>query len=89
MQGEDGPECEGQATLCWTATRTSGPRGADSATSVQFVPDGNSNNISLGLVRPSDYSPDIPTLVTSCYVFGSNTGPNANDPVIVAVSNAL
>lgn len=62
----------------------SGPRGSDSGTTVQFVPDGNSSNVSLGLVRPADYSQDAPVLVTERYVLGSRTGPNANAAVIVS-----
>jgi hypothetical protein len=61
-----------------------GPSGPNNGTTVQFVPDGNSSNISLGLVRPSDYSQDAPPLVTQMYVLGSRTGPNANAPVILS-----
>ena len=57
------------------------PVGANSHTSVQFVPDGNSSNISLGLVFPGDFSQNNPTLVIPCYVGGPQT---TNDPVIIA-----
>ena len=62
-----------------------GPAGTTSRTTVQFVPDGNSANVSVGLVIPSDYSQDNPDLVTSVHYFGDLlTGPNANDPAIIS-----
>jgi hypothetical protein len=62
-----------------------GPQGPDNGTTVQFVPDGDSSGVDLGVVRPTDYSPDNPLLVTSTYVFGDQiNGDNANQPVIVS-----
>jgi uncharacterized repeat protein (TIGR01451 family) len=62
----------------------SGPHGPNSGTTVQFVPDGNSGNISLGLVSPQQYAPDDPALATTCYVFGDQlNGPDASAPVII------
>jgi uncharacterized repeat protein (TIGR01451 family) len=63
----------------------SGPHGPNSGTTVQFVPDGPSSDVSLGLVRPQDYSQNNPDLVTNCYVFGDQVnGDNQNEPVIVS-----
>jgi hypothetical protein len=63
----------------------SGPQGIDSGTTVQFVPNGNSSNISLGVVRPADFSQDNPDLVTNMYTFGDQiNGPNANQPVLIS-----
>jgi uncharacterized repeat protein (TIGR01451 family) len=62
----------------------SGPHGPNSGTSVQFVPDGNSN-IQLGINNPLDYSQNNPDLVTSCYVFGDPiNGEFRNSPVIIS-----
>jgi uncharacterized repeat protein (TIGR01451 family) len=62
-----------------------GPQGPDSGTTVQFDnAAGGSGTFSLGLVRPDQYSPDNPTLVTSSYVFGAFNGPNGDLPVIVS-----
>lgn len=54
--------------------------GTNNATTVRFVPDGNSSNIDLGLSRPADYSQNLPDLATGCYVYADQvTGPyNAN-----------
>ncbi len=41
-----------------------GPSGPDSKSTVQFVKDGSSNNISLGLVDPADFCQDNPKLAT-------------------------
>ncbi|MCW5967690.1 MAG: DUF11 domain-containing protein [Blastocatellales bacterium] len=56
--------------------------GANSGTTVQFVPDGNSNNISTALVIPEDFSQNNPTLAIPCYVGGPHAGNNG--PAIVA-----
>ena len=64
----------------------SGPKGALSGTSVQFVNGGSSAN--LGINYPSDYCGITnPKLVTPCYVNGTplNGGTSANDPFIVTV----
>ena len=62
-----------------------GPQGADSKTTVQFVPDGNSINVSVGLTRPADYAQLNPLLATSRYVFGDQvSGANRNRSTIVA-----
>ncbi len=56
---------------------TPGPVGADSKTTVQFVPDGGAANVSLGLTYPNDYCQNDPQLVTSCFVYGDQTGANS------------
>ncbi|MBS1788129.1 MAG: HYR domain-containing protein [Acidobacteria bacterium] len=58
-----------------------GPVGTDSKTTVQFIPDNNASNISLGLVIPEEYCQDNPTLVTGCYVSGDQ---NNDNPVLVS-----
>ncbi|MGH9842240.1 MAG: SdrD B-like domain-containing protein, partial [Blastocatellia bacterium] len=50
-------------------------------TSVQFVADGNTSNVNLSLVIPLEYCQSNPTLATSCYVFGNQSG---QDEVIVS-----
>ena len=49
---------------------SAGPQGTDSKTTVQFVPDGVSMNVSVGLTRPGDYAQLNPLVATSRYVFG-------------------
>jgi len=61
-----------------------GPHGPNSGTTVQFL--AGAGTASLGLVRPSQYAPDNPNLVTNTYWFGDQiTGPNAAQPVIVSI----
>lgn len=57
----------------------SGPAGADSRTTVQFVAQVPASNVSLGLVAPGEYCQDNPTLATACYVapFSFNAGAPA------------
>lgn len=60
-----------------------GGQGTNNASSVRFVPDGNSANVDLGLVLPSAYCQDNPQLATSCYSLGDQiTGPNNNRPAL-------
>jgi hypothetical protein len=69
---------------------SSGPSGPDSQSTVQFVPDGNTGQVSVGLVRAGDFSQNAPDLVTSCYVFGDQiNGPNRNDPVVIGFPYAV
>lgn len=49
--------------------------GPNSGTTVQYVPDGDSSNVSLGVTVPAEYCQENPTLVTSCYAFGNQLGP--------------
>ncbi|HEV3081407.1 MAG TPA: SdrD B-like domain-containing protein, partial [Gemmataceae bacterium] len=61
-----------------------GPHGINSGTTVQFL--AGAGTASLGLVRPTQYAPDNPNLVTNTYWFGDQvTGPNAAQPVIVSI----
>lgn len=55
--------------------------GADSGTTVQFVPDGTSTNVNLGIARPSDYCQNNPTLVTNCYNIGNQLS-SSNAPFL-------
>lgn len=60
-----------------------GPFGPNNGTTVRFVPDGNSTNIDLGLVLPSEYCQNDPDLATACYVFGDQLiGPNNTRAVL-------
>ncbi|MDZ7898304.1 MAG: SdrD B-like domain-containing protein [Arcicella sp.] len=64
----------------------SGPKGALSGTSVQFVNGGSTAN--LGINYPSDYCGTAnPQLVTPCYINGTplNGGNSANENAIVSV----
>ena len=63
-----------------------GPEGTSANTAVQFVPAGNAGNVNLSLVRPEDFSPDNPLLVTSMYVFGGTTQNDFNPGTGVVVS---
>ncbi len=67
----------------------SGPLGpvgaaAGSGSTVQFVPDGDVDNINLGLVVPLEFVQDNPLLATSVYVFGDqiNGSFNSEDVLI-------
>ena len=63
---------------------TSGPRGVDSGTSVQFVPNGNQTNVNFGVIRPVDHSQDNPLVATSVYAFGDQqSAANASKKTIV------
>ncbi|MDX2034803.1 MAG: SdrD B-like domain-containing protein [Blastocatellia bacterium] len=57
-----------------------GPRSNAVGTTVQFVSDGNTANVDLGLVLPAEFCQANPDLATGCYVFGPQTG---NDETIV------
>lgn len=57
--------------------------GTNNATTVRFVPDGNSSGVDLGIGKPSLYSQNNPLVTTSCYINGSNTGA---DDVLVALN---
>lgn len=65
-----------------------GAKGPSVGATVQFVADGATVN--LGLVRPEEYSPNNPTLVTSIYYFGDpqatagTNGSSANQPAVVS-----
>ncbi len=61
---------------------TPGPVGADSKTTVQFVPDGGAANISLGLTYPDDYCQNDPQLVTTCFVYGDQLGANSGSSTL-------
>ncbi len=43
-------------------------------TTVQFIADGNSSNVNLSLIIPSEYCQNNPELATSCYSFGDQAG---------------
>ncbi len=61
------------------------PQGASGGGPTQFVPDGNSAGVNLGLVVPQDYVQDNPDLVATCYVLGDQiSGPNKDHPVIIS-----
>ncbi len=53
-----------------------GTTGADSRTTVQFVGDGNSSNVSLAIIIPQEFCQDNPDVATSCYVYGAQLGAN-------------
>ena len=64
---------------------TSGPRGVDSGTSVQFVPNASATNVNFGAVRPVDHSQDNPLVATSVYAFGDQqSAANATMTTLVA-----
>lgn len=51
----------------------SGGSTTDAGSTVQFVADGNTANVNLGLVRPVDYCQDNPTICSQLYgLFGAN-----------------
>jgi protocatechuate 3,4-dioxygenase beta subunit len=59
-----------------------GPTG--NGTTVQFVPDGNSPNINLGILDPANFCQNNPSFAISCFVFGNQLAPPNNlSPVIV------
>ncbi len=73
-----------------------GPYGTNDGSSVRFVPDGGAVGIDLGVNIPADFCQNNPDLVTSCYVYGSQSGPQpdpfnvgatidfSNNPVILS-----
>ncbi len=53
-------------------------------TTVQFVPDGNTANVNLGILDGASFCQNNPTLVTSCFVYGDQViGPFSTDAVVV------
>ncbi|MEI2688268.1 MAG: SdrD B-like domain-containing protein [Anaerolineae bacterium] len=58
--------------------------GAAGATTVQFVPDGNSSNVNVGFNNPIDYSQDAPPLITPITFVGSRSSA-ARDEFIVGI----
>lgn len=61
------------------------PFGLNNATTVRFVPDGNSSSVDLGILLPHEYCQNNPELATACYVYGDQiTGPNNTSPVLVS-----
>ena len=63
-----------------------GPSGTTSGSAVQFVSSNSAINVDLGVVRPGDFSPDNPTLVTSEYVVGGSASTDLNNGAPVVVS---
>lgn len=61
--------------------------GADSGTTVQFVANGVSTNVNLGITRPADYCQNNPTLVSSCYSMG-NPLSSSNAPFLDVTGRA-
>ncbi len=61
-----------------------GGTASNSGTTVQFVLDGSTSNVNLGLVRPEEYSQNNPTLVTNRLVGGSQNGANAAEDVLLS-----
>lgn len=61
------------------------PHGPDNFSTVQFVPDGNSSNIDLGILLPSSYCQNNPLLITNCYVPGDQiVGTNSISPTLIS-----
>ena len=53
-------------------------------TTVQFVPDGNSSNVNLGILDAANFCQNNPSVVTSCFVYGDQlTGAFNIEPVVV------
>lgn len=49
----------------------------DSGSTIQFVPDGSSANVNLGLVRPADYCQNNPAVCSQLYGLGAANQPEA------------
>jgi len=61
-----------------------GPDGPNSRSTVQFAPDGGAATLSLGIVRPTDYSENNPLLITNQYVFGDQATQTPNETVLLS-----
>ncbi len=60
------------------------PGATGNGTTVQFVSDGDTADVNLGILDGASYCQNNPTLVTSCYVFGDQTtGDFSTSPVLV------
>lgn len=53
--------------------------GSDNDSSVQFVPDGTTNDVNFGVNYPNDYCQNNPDLCVSSYVNGSRTHTSVDD----------
>ncbi len=63
----------------------SAPKGTNNGSAVQFVTT-PATNVSLGLLRPIEYSEDNPLIATNCFApYQHDVGPYATDPVLVTV----
>lgn len=51
-----------------------GPHGTNNNTTVQFVTDGNTSNVDLGVNDPAEYCQSLPFLATSCQSNGNPLG---------------
>ncbi|MCS6873404.1 MAG: hypothetical protein N2Z23_04690 [Pyrinomonadaceae bacterium] len=60
-----------------------GGSSSNAGSTVQFVPDGNTSNVNLALVRPEDYCQDLPTLVTPRLLEGASNGAYRNSSLLI------
>jgi uncharacterized repeat protein (TIGR01451 family) len=60
-----------------------GPQGVQNRSSVQFVPDGNSANVDLGIILPGEFCQEPPDLLSPCYLFGDQS-VRVNNPALVS-----
>ncbi|MBP7777604.1 MAG: VCBS repeat-containing protein [Acidobacteria bacterium] len=57
---------------------------AGNGTTVQFVPDGATSDVNLGILDAANFCQNNPTFVTSCFVFGDQIAGDFNaEPVVV------
>jgi protocatechuate 3,4-dioxygenase beta subunit len=63
-----------------------GPNGANSKTTVQFVPEGGASGVSIGLVNPSDYASGNERVVTAMFRGGDQTKA---DPSLISHAYAV
>lgn len=63
-----------------------GPQGPSNGSSVQFVGGPNAFNVNLSLVRPEDYSPNNPNIVTSQYFVGGTATTDLNPGATTIIS---
>lgn len=61
-------------------TSTPAPFGLNNATTVRFVPDGNSSSVDLGILLPHEYCQNNPELATACYVYGDQMAGRRRQP---------
>ncbi len=62
-----------------------GPQGPNNGTTVQFVADGGAAGVSLGLVNPSDFNVDNPTVAAVNYIFGDQINGRNNASQVLSL----
>lgn len=73
----------GYAPSARSTNSTLGGAATDSGSTVQFVADGTTANVNVGLVRSEDYCQDNPSMVVSRFAEGAQNGVYGSNSVLI------